>query len=480
MFYLFFSLFVLITLGAYFILKYCFKFNKEKFDNIIKLILKITVIVYCSLSFLTIILPDALSLCYDQEILNVLDGEYAGPAILRWLGTLAFIMLPLAIFFKNRIIRNIAIYFCTLMTVISVAFYPTLIEFLTSTTGKGLNSMSIVSEGVKEFLINPVFRSFILGLIWGLELMIPIVLAVQEKHIFNVKSLKEWGYTVLVLIVSILSCMPIYVPQHLFGYSKIIFDAWSIPHILWILFVIAEIIVLYFIFRNKDNEIKRIMLFVLSLSLILQYNQMFGAISIDFERLPFQLCNIGSYLILFALITKSKKLFDFTVIVNVVGVIIALAMPDLDGEGLFYLYNMHFILEHTNVIVVPILALVLGVFPRLDNKTIKHVLIGFSIYFLSVLLLGTIFNGIAVHTGNDIYEANYLFMFSKEKAMEFIEFVGPIFDITLKLGVFTLYPLMQLIIYAVFIAVCMLVYGVIRLIYFTKDKITSKFKKETK
>ena len=71
-------------------------------------------------------------------------------------------------------------------------------------------------------------------------------------------------------------------------------------------------------------------------------------------------------------------------------------------------------------------------------------------------------------------------MFSKEKAMEFIEFVGPIFDITLKLGVFTLYPLMQLIIYAVFIAVCMLVYGVIRLIYFTKDKITSKLKKETK
>lgn len=115
-----------------------------------------------------------------------------------------------------------------------------------------------------------------------------------------------------------------------------------------------------------------LVLYILALSLLMQYNQMFGAISINIERLPFQLCNIGSYLILVALITKSKKIFNFTVIVNVVGVRFALAVPDLDGEGLFYLYNMHFILEHTNVLVVPILALLLNIFPRLDKKSFKH------------------------------------------------------------------------------------------------------------
>ena len=119
-----------------------------------------------------------------------------------------------------------------------------------------------------------------------------------------------------------------------------------------------------------------LVLYILALSLLMQYNQMFGAISLNIERLPFQLCNIGSYLILVALITKSKKIFDFTVIVNVVGVIFALAVPDLDldGEGLFYLYNMHFILEHTNVLVVPILALLLKIFTRLDRKSLKHFL----------------------------------------------------------------------------------------------------------
>ena len=118
-------------------------------------------------------------------------------------------------------------------------------------------------------MINPIFRSFVFGIILSIELMIPIVLACQEKHVFNIKNLKEWGFSLLVLVVTLLSCIPISVPQHLFGYSNMIFEAWTLPHILWILFVIVETIALYFIFKNKDDEQKRIMLFVLSLSLIL-------------------------------------------------------------------------------------------------------------------------------------------------------------------------------------------------------------------
>ena len=403
MFYLFFGLSLSSILGAYFIFKYCFTLNKQKFDLVINKILKITVIAYCVISILTILLPDATVLSYDAIALEDLNGKMRGVILLKWFGALSFITLPLAVFFKNRTIRNICIYFCTIITLLNVTFYKTLLEYLTSSAGKGLYSMSIVGEGLKEFLINPIFRSFILGSIWVIELSVPIVLAVQEKHIFNLKNRNEHLYFFLVLILSLISCIPIYVPQHLFGYTNIIFKAWSLPHLLWVASVIFEIIALYLIFRNKSDENKRIMLFILSLSLIMQYNQMFGAININIERLPLQLCNIGSYLILFTLIFKSKRLFDFTIIVNVVGVLIALIVPNLDNKGLFYLYNMHFILEHTNVIVIPILALSLSVFPRLDKKSIKHFLVGFASYFALVLALGTTFNGIAKSTGNNFY-----------------------------------------------------------------------------
>ena len=480
MFYLFFGIFVSLVLGAYFVCKYCFNFDKEKFNGVITKILKITVISYCAVSILTILLPDALALCYDDAVLKAMSGETRGMAILRWFGSLAFVMLPLAIFFKNRTIRNITIYFCTIVTLFNVIFYPTLIDYLTSSAGRGLNSISVIGQGFKDFLLNPVFRSMILGLLWTVEIAVPVILAVQEKHIFNVKSVKEFGYFFLVLFITLIGCVPIYVPQFLFGYTNIIFEAWSVPHILWIVSVVVEIVVLYFIFRNKSEENKRIMLFILSLNLLMQYNQMFGAISLNIERLPLQLCNIGSYLILFTLIFKSKKLFDFTIIVNVVGVLIALAIPDLDNEGLFYLYNMHFILEHTNVIVIPILALALGVFTRLDNKSLKHFLIGFASYFVLVWVLGTMFNGIAASTGNNFYSANYLFMFDKSTAAGLLPFTESLFDINFNIGSLTIYPVIQLLIGIVFTAICLAVYGSIRLIYIVKDKIKKQPAKKTK
>ena len=128
MFYLFFGIFISLVLGAYFVCKYCFNFDKEKFNGVITKILKITVISYCAVSIITILLPDALALCYDDAVLKAMSGETRGMAILRWFGSLAFVMLPLAIFFKNRTIRNISIYFCTIVTLFNVIFYPTLID----------------------------------------------------------------------------------------------------------------------------------------------------------------------------------------------------------------------------------------------------------------------------------------------------------------------------------------------------------------
>jgi len=472
MFYIFTILSLLLVLGGYLLAKHLNK-NKDNFKSITLKILKIASVVFCVISFLCILLPDAFALCYDADEL-LLNYKEISFAIVRWFTTLSFIMLPLAVYFKNRTIRNIAIYFCSIMTIVSMIYYPAYLEAFTSTIGRGLNSISILSAGFKAFLINPIFRSIIFGLLIVLGLTIPVILAIEEKHIFNFKSGKEWLNFILVLIFSLLGSVPIYVPQHIFGYSNILFDAWSVSHIIWIITVVVEIIVLYFVFRKKDAEVKRLACLVMSLALILQYNQMFSAISINIERLPLQLCNIGSFLILFSLILKNRKIFNFTVIVNVVGVLFALAMPDLDGEGLFYLYNMHFILEHTNVIVVPILALLLGLFPRLDKKALKHYLIGFTLYFVLVWLLGTIFNSIAMSTGNDFWSPNYLFMFDQQTAAGFIGFLGDLFNPAWTIGNFTIYPLIQLIVFLVFNIICLIVFFTIQLIYKVKDKILKK------
>lgn len=460
-------------MGAYLLCKFVFFKNSEKFKNIITKILKISVIVYCFLIILTILLPDAFVRSFNPEEL-VINYKEVTFAIVRWFSALTFVMLPIAVFYKNRTIRNIAVYFCFTMTIISLFYYPTFLENYTSTLGRGLNSISVFSDGFKNFLINPIFRSFVIALQWLLELLIILMLATEEKHCFNFKDKKEYLNFALAMPSCLFACLPIYVPQHLFGYSNIIFDAWSWSHILWIFSVIGVIVSLYFIFRNKSSEDKKVLCMIMALALFYQYNQMFGAISINVKRLPFQLCNIGALLVLLSLITENKHIFNFTVIVNVVGVMFALAMPDLDGKGLFYLYNMHFIFEHTNVLVVPVLALLFNLFPRLDKTALKDCIIGFSIYFCFVFVVGTMFNTIASATGNDFYNANYLFMFSQKDATKIVKPLGALFNTQIKIGHMTLYPVIQSLVYVVFLALCVGMYYCIRLIYKIKDKIMLK------
>ncbi len=468
LFYLiFFSVFAII-LCTYLVLRYKFFKNSEKFNSVMDKIVKISTIVFCATMLLSILLPDAFLLERSQDFLGA--GKFQGYAVLRWLMATPFVVYPIAVYSKNRTFRNIAIYFCTIITIISIAFYSTHLQFFTSTEGRGLNSLAIAGTGFKNFMINPTFRSIVFGFTMMLQLFVPILLAFQEKHIFDVKNKREWGLFFGILPLVIISTVPIYVPQYLFGYSSLILKPFGWLHFLWLAVAIGELVALYFIFRNKDKQVQKILLFTLALSLLLQYNQMFGAISLNFKRLPFQLCNIGAYLIVVSLVTMNRKLFNFTAIVNVVGVLFALAVPDLEGEGLFYLYNMHFILEHTNVLIVPVLALMFGIFPRLDKSALKHCVVGFVIYFLSVWALGTAFNAIASATGNGFYSANYLFMFSAKDAVELLPFTQALFDINFKIGYATFYPVIQLLVFAVFLLVCILLYFAIRLIYKIKDK----------
>ena len=106
------------------------------------------------------------------------------------------------------------------------------------------------------------------------------------------------------------------------------------------------------------------------------------ALTINIKRLPLQLCNLASYLIIIALITKNKHIFNFNFLINAVGATLALAVPDVNGTGIFEVWNMHFIYEHTNVMVVPILCLTLGIFPKMDKRSLLDAFIGFSVYFI--------------------------------------------------------------------------------------------------
>ena len=466
MFYIILFSVVISIIGLYCLFRFAVFRGNEKFKRVIDTVLKVLVVVYVCIMLLSVLLPDAFKLCYSKEDLVNMECNVAY-ALVRWFSMVSFVTLPIAVFYKNRTIRNIAIYFGLAITISQVCYLNEYLQDFTSPMGRGLNSIPVISSNFKNFLLNKSFRMIVFGLVVGLQLIIPIVLSIQDKYLFNLKNKKEYLYFFITLPCVIISAVPIYVCQHLFGYTNIIFEPYSLIHFGWFALLICEVVTLYYIFRKKDKDTKMVVLYVLGLSLIMQYLQMFSAISINAARFPFQLCNLGSFFVLLSLITKNKKLFNFTVIINVIGVIFALASPDLDGKGLFYLYNMHFILEHSNVLVIPLLALMFGIFPRLNKSSLKDCLLGFIIYFVCAWFLGTIFNAIeAQFGGTGFWSANYLFMFDSAKATKLLgDWISKLF-ISFEV---TLYPIIQLVVLSAFLVVCLLLWLLIQLVYKIKD-----------
>lgn len=119
MFHIILSCVVAVMIATFSILKFTCCKNSEKFSRITNRILKISVVVYASLMILSLLLPDAFKLCYSQEDLARMDIN-TGYVIIRWLSIVNFIVLPIAVFYKNRTIRNLAIFYGV---AISIAYH---------------------------------------------------------------------------------------------------------------------------------------------------------------------------------------------------------------------------------------------------------------------------------------------------------------------------------------------------------------------
>ena len=136
---------------------------------------------------------------------------------------------------------------------------------------------------------------------------------------------------------------------------------------------------------------------------------------------------------------------------------------------------MHFITEHTHILIVPILALTFKIFPRIDKDSLKDAFIGFSIYFVFCLVFGTFMNGLVKMTGETKFEVNYLFMFDMKKATEVLSFIKGIATIEIAFGkYFICYPVVQILVYVVYFSLCIGVWLLIKLIYKLYDERNKK------
>ena len=464
MFYLIFaiSLAVLVFLSIYLT-------RKNNTEVKLSKIVKTSAIIYISFSMLHLFLPDLFVSPIGDAALEMPLGKIG--AIIRWLNAICFTVLPIAIWQKNKYFEKIASLICLPVALVNVGFYSHYMYYFTKlpSPGGGLYTVAFASEEFKALLLNEVFRSVIFGITCLTQLLALVLLTYKNNKKLRIVK-EEIGNFILILLGVTYISLPVYVLQFFFGHVNIEMQRFTVPHVIWIISIPVIIVALYFIFRKKSYEARYLLVLSLSWALMYQFTQMFsGAAELNVMKLPLQLCNLGSYLALIMLAKKNEKIYHFTLIVNVVGALIAIIILDImkKDSALTHFFVIHYIVEHTKVFIIPILCLVLNIFKPLTLKSLKHFSIGFTVYWAFILVLGTLSNGIKrmpqFESIRSFFTANHLFMFDKDTARGLVGFTDPLFENgVIKLGHFEIYPLVQILVYIAFMVLCI---GVFFLIY---------------
>lgn len=385
----------------------------------------------------------------DSFIWVINGGNYGGTyyqvsdvlqSLLRWGMFLSFMVYPCAVFFKTRTIKNFAVYFCLPVAILSLIFYQDFLTYFTTNSGRAI----MTSDWFRHFEF-----SFELILI----ILVPLVIRFLIGHKFDVKNKKEWLYFFGLLPCTLILVVPVCVPQSLFGFTNMFMIPFSIQNFLWVIIIFSLLTILYFAFRFKDYETRYMICVFFGLYLFMHYNSIYS-MDLIMSRLPFQLCNLGSFLVLIALIVKKQSFFDFILIANVAGAMIAFCVPDID-EGMLSYWNMHFYIEHTWVFIVPLLMVSLRIFERPKLSAIKHFFVGFTIYFLFCAVSGVICNAF-LYVPNDPFfnKVNYFYLFDTT-VLSALPFLGFTLSVSIVVNGYVFYPLYMLLIYGLYSIFCM-------------------------
>ena len=405
--------------------------------------LRIAVVFYCVYGIARYFLTDA----FDDEI--AIGGVDLFGSFTRWGYYLGYVIIPMAAFFERRVYRNIALCF-TLPVAIVCAF--------------GINSYLVyfLDPGTDGYLLPEALRIAIHIIELSLAMALPILISAVTGHRFRLRS-KEDCKSLLMIVPMLLMVMPAYIPQSLFGYTNIDASMFGQLHLMWIAFLFIYPFIIYFAFRKRSAEVKHELIVFWSIA------QVFHSMSVfirgfKYSRIPLQLCCIAAFFYLAVSITRSRRLFNFCYLANIVGALVAIVLAEFSSEA-FTFWNIHYVQEHTFVIVMPIIAIALGVFPRIDKTALKDTFKIFNIYFFSCFVIGVVINLIC---GG--YEVDYFYMLDYEIALNYIPFATFTGLIEIPIGATSIYPILVLTIYVAYIAIFVLFYFFTRGIYRIIDK----------
>lgn len=362
--------------------------------------------------------------------------ETISTALIIWFTVASSSLILINGFFKIKFINNLVKWLCSIAFILAAIF---------------VQYVHILWNKSNEINQLPPFVLIFYCIYIGLGIYCCILAWIKDSKLEKV-SIKQLVIACALILGILIVSMPSWIPQLFFGKGNPQYHVQdlSADHRFVIYGAIITPFIIYFAFRNGTNDIRKSAL--LYISLVTMFNFSFNYTYESFAKpwdLPFHLCNMAMYILPICLIFNTKRLFYFTYFINVFGALLAILMPNysenariLEEDIIYFWYN------HYCAFGMPLLCVALGVFEKPKMKQMWFAIIGFTFYFVCMLILNTTFTAM----GHDV---DYFFLNSNYVVDKLGKWAENLFDIktTLVVGGLSLefHPIYQFLFYLVYV-----------------------------
>ena len=378
-------------LGAIFlILKRVSKFNEQKFTKILSFILMTTFFVFFFAKDGNL-LNGAYNLTTNAPFSSPFLCFIVGVAI--WLNFANVVILMMYPFFKFNLIKNYAKIFCFVSSILSTVF---------------LSQISYTFAGTYGWSLCGVF----------FEITTAIALAYSTYLFITNKFFKMQKNEVveffIALPIVLLMSMPPYIPSLFFGnIGNGFVKGLLLYHRIYLYISIIFLFGIYALLKQKEVEYSRMCLLFISLVTLISYMYNY-----DFSRFitptawPLHLCNTAMFIVPLCLIFRMKRLFYFTLFINVLGAGLAMLIPNYNEMwGVTSTATVHFWINHIIAFALPVLVILLRIYERPKLRQFIYSMLWFLAYFVFVLIMNAYFTGAGTPT--DFFFVNSDFIADK-------------------------------------------------------------------
>lgn len=438
-------IYALIILGTLFFTT-CLIIAEKKFPKALPTILKSLAVIFFLLFFFRIWEVDVFdAIKIDNPFFTKTMTVFM--VILRALSLSAVLIVTINPFFKVKTLKNLTAFFGILIYIPNLIF---------------LKQNLIAFQGVLFSYTN--YRAILFSFELALLGMFAIYYLYEKFATKDFKNFKEQAkYMAIVLPLVILSAI------HLSTFSVLNLnpgeaDELTLTHRLMLYIPILAILGIYAGFKNKDYQVQKSAIMIMSLAGVVQFCYTYHWRTFYWTNLPFHLCNTGVFLMFFAFTFKNKSVFYFTYLVNVLGAMVALLMPNTSGH-LFQMENLKFWYYHIYDVILPVLAVMFGHFKRPNLKHMRGAIAIFTGYFILMIITNAYVN--------TFDRVDYFFLYGDEVSsrIKFLETIRINYQwIPVINGVgYKVYWLYDILIYVGYIFLMFMIWLVYTAIYKTED-----------